>query len=270
MMSGGSAANTIFAIQAFGGKTAYACKVSNDFYGQHFTRDFVESGIFLRDSCIAQEGATGQCLVLVTPDAERTMATNLGVSADLNASCIEETVLSEATILYIEGYLATSKASTSAVIRARDIALESGVSTALTLSDASILRPFKSAFDLFIGNGIEILFCNEEECLTWVGTDRLDIALKEMQDFAKEIYVTLGEKGSIAVSAAGIEEIRSDQVVAIDTNGAGDMFAGACLFARSQQMGAKDCAIFANTCAGAIVQEHGARFLSASEYKKLL
>ena len=91
-----------------------------------------------------------------------------------------------------------------------------------------------------------------------------------MRDFAKEIYITLGAKGSIAVSPDGIEEVEANQVVAVDTNGAGDLFAGACLFARTQKMAPEKCALFANKCAGAIVQKYGARFSSIDEYKKLI
>ena len=93
IMSGGSAANTIFAVQWFGGSTAYACRLSDDSNGQHFFRDFSESGISIGNLSPAKEGSTGQCLVLVTPDAERTMATNLGVSANLTNSCIDQKIL---------------------------------------------------------------------------------------------------------------------------------------------------------------------------------
>ena len=269
IMSGGSAANTIYAVQAFGGSTAYACRLSDDSNGQHFFRDFSESGISISNLSPAKEGATGQCLVLVTPDAERTMATNLGVSANMTNSCMDQTVLSKSKILYLEGYLATSEKNTGVALQAKEIALEAGAEVALTLSDTSILSPFRSAFESFIGEGVEILFCNEQECLTWSGTDRIDLAITEMRDFAKEIYITLGAKGSIAVSSVGIEEVETDQVVAVDTNGAGDLFAGACLYARTQKLTAKECALFANKCAGTIVQEYGARFSSTREYQKL-
>ena len=270
IMSGGSAANTIYAVQAFGGSTAYACRLSDDSNGQHFFRDFSESGISISNLSPAKEGATAQCLVLVTPDAERTMATNLGVSANMTNSCMDQTVLSKSKILYLEGYLATSEKNTGVALQAKEIALEAGAEVALTLSDTSILSPFRSAFESFIGEGVEILFCNEQECLTWSGTDRIDLAITEMRDFAKEIYITLGAKGSIAVSSVGIEEVETDQVVAVDTNGAGDLFAGACLYARTQKLTAKECALFANKCAGTIVQEYGARFSSTREYQKLI
>ena len=269
IMSGGSAANTIYAVQAFGGSTAYACRLSDDSNGQHFFRDFSESGISISNLSPAKEGATGQCLVLVTPDAERTMATNLGVSANMTNFCMDQTVLSKSKILYLEGYLATSEKNTGVALQAKKIALEAGAEVALTLSDTSILSPFRSAFESFIGEGVQILFCNEQECLTWSGTDRIDLAITEMRDFAKEIYITLGAKGSIAVSSVGIEEVETDQVVAVDTNGAGDLFAGACLYARTQKLTAKECALFANKCAGTIVQEYGARFSSTREYQKL-
>ena len=270
IISGGSAANTIYAIQAFGGNTAYACKLALDLNGQHFFQDFNHSGISIGNSSIVKEGATAQCLVLITPDAERTMATNLGVSADLTNSCIDEKVLSDSKTVYLEGYLATSAKNTGVAVRAREIAKQAGAEVALTLSDSSILGPFRMAFESFIDEGIEILFCNEEECLTWARTDRIDLAITEMRDFAKEIYITLGARGSIVVSSNGIEEVGADKIVAVDTNGAGDMFAGACLFARIQNMTAQECALFANKCAGAIVQKYGARFSSLTEYKKLI
>ena len=270
IMSGGSAANTVFAVQAFGGSTAYACMLSNDQNGQHFFREFSKSGISMSNSSIVKGGATGQCLVFVTPDAERTMATNLGVSANLISSCIDEKILSESKSVYLEGYLATSENGTSVALQARRMAIEKGAELVLTLSDASILGPFRSAFESFIGEGIEVLFCNEQECLTWSRTDRIDLAINEMRDFAKEIYITLGPKGSIAVSPVGVEEVVTDQVVAIDTNGAGDMYAGACLFGRSQKMTTKECAHFANKCAGSIVQDYGARFSNGAKYKALI
>ena len=148
----------------------------------------------MSNSSIVKGGATGQCLVFVTPDAERTMATNLGVSANLTSSCIDEKILSESKSVYLEGYLATSENGTSVALQARKMAIEKGAELVLTLSDASILAPFRSTFESFIGEGIEVLFCNEQECLTWSGTDRIDLAINEMRDFAKEIYITLGLK----------------------------------------------------------------------------
>ena len=166
--------------------------------------------------------------------------------------------------------MATSENGTSVALQARKMAIEKGAELVLALSDASILGPFRSAFESFIREGVEILFCNEQECLTWSRTDRIDLAITEMRDFAKEIYITLGAKGSIVISSAGVEEVGTDQVVAVDTNGAGDMYAGACLFARTQKMTPKECAFFANKCAGAIVQEYGARFSSVTEYRELI
>ena len=255
-MSGGSAANTVFAVQAFGGSTAYACRLSNDRNGEHFFRDFSESGISMSNSSIVNEGATGQCLVLVTPDAERTMATNLGVSANLTNSCIDEKTLSESKTVYLEGYLATSEKNTGVALQAREIAVKAGAEVALTLSDASILGPFRSAFESFIGGGVEILFCNEQECLNWSGTDRIDLAITEMRDLQRR-YITLGAKGlCFAIGVEKVEQIKSSWLTQMEPETCTLVLA----YLQERKNDSQRMCVLANKCVGAIVQEYGARF----------
>jgi len=269
-MSGGSAANTIFATQAFGGNTAYACRVSNDANGQHFLNDFKNSGILINSHCIAHHGNSGQCFVFVTPDAERTMATNLGVSGDLDMRCIDQNVIANSKTVYIEGYLATSEKSSRTAVKAIEMAIDAGSEIALTLSDSSLVTHFRDSLESFIGEGLDLLFCNEEESLAWAKTDRMDIAVPALRDIAKEAYITLGDRGSIAISKAGVKEVKSEKVIPVDSNGAGDIYAGACLYARSVNLDGGATAAFANKCAASIVQEYGARLESVEKYQQLV
>tara|TARA_B100001996_G_scaffold237432_1_gene183395 strand:- start:32 stop:1006 length:975 start_codon:yes stop_codon:yes gene_type:complete len=269
-MSGGSAANTIFAIQAFGGKTAYACSISKDQNGQHFLDEFENSGISIDERCITNQGNSGQCFVFVTPDAERTMATNLGVSSDLSTKSLDQTLITNANIIYIEGYLVTSKESSTTAKKAIGTAKNVGTKIALTLSDSSLVTNFRDSLESFIGEGVDLLFCNEEEALSWAKTDRIDIAVSSLREIAKEAYITLGAKGSISISQTEISEVNSEKVIPVDTNGAGDMYAGACLYARSTGLNGKSAAAFGNKCAASIVQEYGARLENVEKYRRLL
>jgi sugar/nucleoside kinase (ribokinase family) len=269
-MSGGSAANTIFATQAFGCQTAYACKLSTDENGKHFVKAFETSGIPIDSRCIKNKGQSGHCFVFVTPDAERTMATNLGVSANLDKECIDQKLIAKAKTIYIEGYLATSIESSQTAKDAIEMARNAGAEVAITLSDASVVTNFRDTIESFTEKGLDLLFCNEEECLVWAKTDRMDVAISALRGIAKEAYVTLGSRGSIAISKEGVIEVNSEKVIPVDTNGAGDMYAGACLYARSKNLDSKATAAFANKCAASIVQEYGARLENTKKYQELI
>ncbi len=269
-MSGGSAANTIFSIQAFGGQTSYACRISDDENGQYFLNDFKESGVLIDSQCITHQGDSGQCFVFVTPDAERTMATNLGVSSELEMPCINQKVIANSKTIYVEGYLSTSTTSSRTALKAIEIARDKKREVALTLSDSSLVANFRGSLDSFIGEGLDILFCNEEESLAWAKTDRMDVAVSQLRDLSKETYITLGARGSISISKEGVHEVKSEKVIPVDTNGAGDMYAGACLYARTLELDGRATAAFANKCAAAIVQEYGARLESLEKYQQLL
>ena len=269
-MSGGSAANTIFAIQAFGGTTAYACRFSEDDNGRFFYEESDRAGISIHPKCISKSGDTGQCLVLITPDAERTMTTNLGISSDLESINLDQEAILNSRYLYLEGYLATSAQSTETALIAREIARSAGKKVAVTLSDASLIEHFREPLESLVGNEVDLLFCNQEECLAWAKTDSLDFAIREIREITKEAYITLGSEGSIAISKTGETKIPTDKVVPLDTNGAGDIYAGACIFARSNGLAEDAAAAFGNKCAGSIVQQPGARFTSIEAYQRLM
>ncbi|MEM7100837.1 MAG: adenosine kinase [Pseudomonadota bacterium] len=264
--SGGSAANTTFAIQGFGLKTAYTCKVAEDPVGTFFMDELQAAGIDVNTSAMATEGQSGQCFIMITPDAERTMCTDLAISSQLGREDVSEQALINARQFYVEGYLSSSEPSTQAAIHCREQAEQNGVGVAVSLSDPSMVEFFRSSLELMLGNGVTQVFCNEEEALAWAKTDRLDIAINELKDIAPEVYVTLGAQGSIAVTSTSQRTEEGFRVKAIDTTGAGDIYAGAVLAARLKGAEPGDAAKFANYCAAQIVSRYGARFKTIEEY----
>jgi len=267
--SGGSAANTVYAVQALGANAAYACKIAHDDTGDYFASAMRDAGAHVAEHAQASGGKTGRCLVLITPDAERSMNTFLGISATINTSALQPEVLSRANYLYIEGYLCSGDDSTALAIACREHAEASKVSTSLTLSDPAMVEFCKDNLVKIIGNGVDHIFCNEEEALAWAGTDRLDIAANELADAGKSLSITLGAKGSYVVSKDGRREVAGFPSKVLDTNGAGDIYAGASLWGWQQGMNAPDAARFANYCAAHLVGRYGARLADAAAYREL-
>ena len=170
--SGGSAANSIIAVSQFGGSSFYSGRVGNDEMGEFYVKDLERAGVSTRTT--AQEcaaGVTGKCLVLVTPDADRTMNTFLGASADVSPDDIDESVISQSKYVYVEGYLMTGPASQKAALFAADRARSQGVKVAFTLSDRNVIQYFRAAMNELIGDGVDLLFANDEEamCMSEMG-----------------------------------------------------------------------------------------------------
>ena len=151
----------------------------------------------------------------------------------------------------------------------REICEASGIKVAISLSDPSMVEFCRDGLEQMLGNGIDQLFCNEEEALAWAGTDRIDVAIAELKDIAPELYVTLGAQGSVAVDRGVQHHADGVPVKPIDTNGAGDMYAGACIAARVQGASGYDAARFANHCAAELVTRYGARLGSVTDYRNL-
>ncbi len=256
---GGSAANSIVAISQFGGKTFYACKVADDETGDFYMKDLHEAGVKTRLDQIKGEGVTGKCMVMVTDDAERTMNTFLGITSDFSQDDLHLEDLKESEYLYIEGYLVTSDVSREAAIAARNTAKEHGVKTAFTFSDPAMVTYFKDGVTEIIGDGVDVLFSNEEEAKTYTGKDNLNDAIVDLAKIADKLVITLGSKGAVVVSGDKRVNIEASLVTARDTNGAGDMFAGAFMFGISQGMSDRDAGMLASESAARIVATFGAR-----------
>ncbi len=269
-MSGGSAANTLIAIQGFGANTFYSCKVASDETGQHFLNDLSRSGVKTNENAAATEGKSGRCLVLITPDAERSMNTFLGISSHLSQIELDETALAASKYFYVEGYMSSAAGSRDAAISAREMAEAAGVKTAISLSDPSMVDFFREPLEQILGNGVDHLFCNEEEALTWARTDRLDIATTELKDVARNLSITLGAKGSLAVSQHSQSLVEGFSAEAVDTTGAGDIYAGGCLYGWTQGMSPEQSAALGNFAAARLVGAYGARLRSIEDYQETL
>jgi len=256
---GGSAANTIVAISQFGGKTFYACKVADDETGDFYMKDLAIAGVETKLDQVKGDGVTGKCIVMVTDDAERTMNTYLGITSDFSEQDLHLDELKDSEYLYIEGYLVTSDVSRNAAIKARQVAKENGVKTAFTFSDPAMVTYFKDGVSEIIGDGVDVLFCNEEEAQTYTGTNNLDDAIASLANIADKIIVTLGDKGAKAITGDKHVDIEVSAVKAIDTNGAGDMFAGAFMYGLTQGMSDRDAGMLASESAARIVATFGAR-----------
>ena len=269
-MSGGSAANTLIAVQGFGARTFYSCKVANDETGQNFLQGLTTAGVIANDNAAAADGKSGRCLVLITPDAERSMNTFLGISSQLTRMELDEAALVASRYFYVEGYMSSAPGSRDAAIAAREIAESAGVKTAISLSDPSMVEFFHDDLVQILGNGVDHLFCNEEEALTWAGSDRLDVAVSELKDIGRHLNITLGAKGSLAVSPHGQTMVDGYPASAVDTTGAGDMYAGGCLYGWAQGMEAAEAAALGNFAAATLVQAYGARLKTNADYLQTL
>ncbi len=266
---GGSAANTIIAVNHFGGKTFYSCKVATDELGDFYQQDLQDAGVDSNINGVRYDGETGRCLVMVTPDAERTMNTFLGVTETLSVEELDAASIKDAQFVYIEGYLVTSSSGRAAAIEARKIAENSGVKTALTFSDPAMVTYFRDGLTEMLGDGVDLLFCNEGEALAWANTNDIQQALMEIRKIAKTFAVTLGARGALVYDGKNQVSIDSPKVQAIDTNGAGDMFAGAFLYGITHGYDYAMAAELASQAASKVVCHFGPR-LHAKDHKKLL
>ena len=211
----------------------------------------------------ASEGQTGSCMVLVTPDAERSMCTFLGVSAELDPAALHPHDIAKSKIYYMEGYLAASPTGLDAALKGRKIAHDAGVALALTLSDVSMIQYCKAGLDAMLGNGVDYLFCNQEEAQVWCGTEDLDVVRQTLKKMAKTVCFTRGPEGSEVLTEKQAWHVPAEKVKAIDTNGAGDMFAGTFLYGITHGHAPAQAAALANRTAAAVVSQHGNRLTAA-------
>lgn len=256
---GGSAANTIVSISQLGGDTFYACKVANDESGDFYMKDLAAAGVATNLDQMKDEGVTGKCLVMVTEDAERTMNTFLGITSDFSISDLYEEELIQSEYIYIEGYLVTSDVSRHAAIHARKVAKENNVKTAFTFSDPAMVTYFKDGVSEIIGDGVDVLFSNEEEALTYTGKDTIEEAIVELSKITNKLVLTHGSKGAKVINSENTVTIDPVKVEAIDTNGAGDMFAGAFMYGLLNGMTDEQAGNLASESAANIVTVYGAR-----------
>ena len=260
MACGGSAANTIIALAQMGANTYLDCRVASDMAGQFFARDLHDSGVDSNlEHKMLEQGVTGKCLVFVTPDADRTMNTFLGASAELDTSDISADAIRDSHCIYIEGYLASADNTRDAAIEARKVAEAAGVKTALTLSDPNMVKFFRDNLEAMIGDRIDLLFANEDEANELSGCSNFEDTRAYLKKIAHHFAVTRGAEGAVLFNGVETIEVESFKVRAVDTLGAGDMFAGAFLYGLSQEMGYEMSGKLASRASSKIVSQYGPR-----------
>lgn len=267
--SGGSAANSLIAAANFGSKVFFSCKVANDELGAFYYKDLIEAGVATNSDKIRESGTTGRCLVMVTDDAERTMSTFLGITGDLGTHEIDENALESSEMLYIEGYLASSEKARIAAVYAHQFAKKSGIKVALTFSDPAMVTYFREQVSSIVGDGVDLLFCNEQEAMTWTGKTSIEEALSSLSATAIQWVCTRGKDGVSVFDGTSRFDLPGREVTPVDTNGAGDMFAGAFLYGLSDGWTFERSASFGIYASGYLITRYGPR-LDVNDHARLL
>ncbi len=225
--SGGSAANTMAGIASFGGSAAYVGKVRSDQLGEVFRHDIRAVGVHYDVPLAANGLPTARCLILVTPDAERTMNTFLGISSLLEPDDVDDELVASAGVVYCEGYLWDVDSAKAAIVKAMDIGKRSGAKVALTLSDGFCVDRHRGEWLDLVTNYVDIVFANEAEILSLYQVDDVEEAIRRVQGHAEVACVTRGARGSTIVTSSGeqvqVPSWNAGQV--LDTTGAGDLYA---------------------------------------------
>jgi sugar/nucleoside kinase (ribokinase family) len=267
--SGGSAANSVIAVSQLGGRGFYSCKVANDALGHFYLDDLVANGVATNRHAEREDGHTGRCVVLVTPDTDRTMVTFLGISGGLSGGELVAEAIADSDYFYMEGYLVTSESARAAVMAGREVARGAGVKTAISLSDPNMVTHFKPGLLDMIGGGVDLLFANEAEAKGMAGTSDLDGAVAYLKTIAREFAITRGPKGALVWDGERTIDIDAVKVQAVDTVGAGDMFAGAFLYGLTQGWDHAQSGALAAAASAKLVTSLGPR-ISAAETQEIL
>ncbi len=269
IMSGGSVANSIYAMAKFGNNVCFSGKVSNDDTGNKFIKSIEDSGIH-SDVKKIDSGSSGECLVLITPDNERTMNTYLGSSSMLEQKDISKDLISDTKYLIVEGYLVSTDKTLSVCNHAIKTSHETGGKVVITLSDPNIVKFFRNNILSLLDKKIEFIFCNEQEAYNFSEVNDLQKSLDYLKNFSEKVIVTLGAKGVVYSDNNDTYKINGNKVDSKDFTGAGDMFLGAFMHYYTASGDIEKSLEFANTCAAEIIRVYGAKFDQDSKYENLL
>ena len=257
--SGGSAGNSMIATALMGAPTYMSCKVAQDDDGDIYLADLEHSGVAHGLNDQREEGVTGKCIVLITPDAERSLNTHLGISETLSTEEVDEAAIRDSEWVYLEGYLVTSPTGHAAALKTKALADKHGVRTAVSFSDPGMVKFFRDNMAAMVEGGVDLVFCNEVEALEWGQCDDMEDALTAIKQVAKRFVVTLGADGAITWDGETLHRVTAHPVEAVNTNGAGDMFAGAFLYALSRGESDLRATEYATLAAGEVVKYFGPR-----------
>ena len=260
IQSGGSVTNSVYTLSQLGGSGYVSVLVSDDDFGRTYLRDLKNSNVITAGSSFTTgKGMTGTCLVLTTPDAERTMNTCLSISSNFSIKNINLNDLKYAKYLYIEGYLVTSEIAMDAIKECIQFANMNDVKIALTFSDLSMVKYFKNNFESILKTKFDLLFCNEEEAKTFSGSNSVHGSIEFLKSFTSNLVITQGNKGSLIVNEEEIITIDPYHVKAIDTVGAGDAFAGSYLYGITNGFTPKKSGDLASLLSSKVVSKIGPR-----------
>ena len=260
IQSGGSVTNSVYTLSQLGGSGYQSFLISDDEHGKLFLEDLNKSGINIsNESYYLGEGMTGSCLVLTTPDAERTMNTCLAVSSKYSIENINFDDLAISRYLYIEGYLVTSELAIDAIKKSIAFCKKNDVKISLTFSDLSMVKYFKDKFDEILTEKIDLLFCNKEEALTFTGEDDFDKCCSTLLKLSDTVVITNGKEGSLIITNSQKIKIAPHPVQAIDTVGAGDTFAGAFLYGINNGLDFENAGNLASKLSSKVVTKLGPR-----------
>ena len=268
---GGSATNSLVAAASFGAKCFHTCKVSDDQDGVKYLESLKEAGVGHKGNMAsASTIPTGKCLILVTPDAKRTMTTALNVSSLMNDDDLDLNQIANSKIFYIEGYMVTSEENYKVTLQALNhLQNFPDVKIAFSLSDPGIVMGFKDKFHEMESYGLDYIFGNDDEAMAFVDAENIDEAFIKLQEKPYTSIITMGEKGSSVITNDEIIHTPKVNINPVDTNGAGDMFAGSFLYALLQDRDLRSCAEFANYGASKVVETFGPR-LTEEGYREVL
>ena len=259
-VSGGSAANTVVALANLGNKVEFIGRVKDDKFGEFFANDIKASGTIFQMKPVISLEESAHSIILITPDAQRTMCTYLGASVEFEQQNINFKSIQTSKYLYLEGYLWDAEKAKLAFLEAAKIAKESNTQIILSLSDSFCVERHRDSFLELIKNFVDILFCNESELKSLLKKNDLKNCIEDIKSICKLSVVTLGGKGSLVINNESIEEIKPyifGEI--IDTTGAGDIYAGGFINGLINGFSLKDCGIFGSICAGYIITKIGSR-----------
>ncbi|MGA1867456.1 MAG: adenosine kinase [bacterium] len=255
--SGGSAANTIISITQLGGTARFFGKVGNDPYGAFYREDMKKAGVIFDTP--SGEGMTGRCLVLVTPDGERTMLTHLGICGQLSPDDIALEHIKEAKMVYIEGYLWDSPPARETCMVILKEAKKLGKKVAFTVSDPFVVCRYKDEFLKVIPLWFDLLFCNLDEGRELTGRIDQEEVIRCIGELVPQVAMTLGDEGALVFDRGTLHAVPTEKLTPIDTNGAGDAFAGGFLYRYLRDHSIESCAHMGNCYSGLVVSQMGAR-----------
>jgi len=260
--AGGSAANTAYWISQLGGDVGFIGKISNDDLGKKFQTSLKDSG--LNDFTVyeSEDNQTGLCAIFITPDGERTMNTYLGAGEYLSVKDLNENSISDAKILYMEGYLWDKTSSKEAFLHAANLNKESGGLNAISLSDVFCVEMHRESFIDFIKSDIDFVFCNEDELNALFEKNTITESIQHFQESfpnIKQLICTLGSEGVLILDEGKQHNFNATEANVVDKTGAGDFFAGGYLFGLQKGLTLTESAEIANKSAAHVISEIGVR-----------